>query len=203
MRLRFLSILLLGVTLAAAGAPGTAGAWTRPDFELTLGRTLGANDTPNDGGLSVAVAPMWTAADRAHFGVSVFADDIGTHLATLRDPNVGTDLGVTADLHRWTWGVAWRGDLDVIQRKRWAGGLSAQMGWWRILDDVRGGSLATASDVGLAVGANVRRTLTGDHEVGVAGRWQRLFDQRNSAYRRADGYATLALEWRWNAPRHP
>lgn len=197
--------MLLGITLAAAmvlAAARPAHAWSRPVVNFAVGTTLGADGAPSGGGASAAFTPMWAFADRARFGVSLFADDIGSQLGQLYDPNNHTDLGTAAFAHRWTWGAAWRGDVDVARGRRWTMSASSTWGWWRIEDDQRGNTYAAASAVGLGLGGEVRRTVAPGQTLGVLVRWQRLFAERNASYRRTEHYASAALEWGWaGAPR--
>jgi hypothetical protein len=145
---------------------------------------------------------MWPIADHARFGVSLFADDIGSTIGHLYDPNDQVDLGLGAFAHRWTWGAAWRGDVDLVHMGRWAVAGSGTMGWTRISDDLQGQTYASASAVGVGLGGEVRRSVAAGQTLGLIVRWQRLFDQRNASYRRVTQYATAALEWGWaGAPR--
>jgi len=201
MNARIAIAVALAAAATAAFAP-PAHALSAPAIELAAGQAFGADGAPGGGGLSVAVTPLWPAGDRARFGVTLFADDIGTSLTPLLDPHNGTNLGTSASLHRWTWGAAWRGDLDVARRGPWTASASGTWGWWRIVDDSGGNFVAAASAVGIGLGGAVRHPLGVGHQVGLAVRWQRLFAEKNSAYRRMQGYASAALEWNWTrAPR--
>lgn len=201
MKTRMMMEMVIAVALLAA-ASRPAGAWSRPELKLGLGQTLGADSKPAQGGLSVALAPMWRVSDHTRFGVTVFADDIGSELGPLYDPNNSVSLGTTALAHRWTWGGAWRGDVDVARAGRWTAAASGTWGWWRTEDDLRGANIASASAVGIGLGGEARRQVAPTHALGLVVRWQRLFAQRNSSYRRVQHYASAALEWSWaSAPR--
>ncbi len=191
--------LACAVALAAALAAGPASAFSKPVLDLAAGKTFGVDGTPNAGGLSVAVSPLWRAGDRALFGGSVFFDDIGTASAELFDGANGIDLGTIGDRHRMIYGLAWRGDYDLVQRRRWTAGLTGMAGWWRIQDDLRGDPVAAASAVGYSLGVGARRAMTPRHEVGIALRYQELTSDRRAGFRRVDHYATAGLEWRWTA----
>ncbi len=192
--------LALAAALGACARP--AAAWSVPAFDLAVGQSFGIDGTPHEGGLAVAFSPLWRAGDHARFGATVFADDIGNQTEELFDrsrSDLGSpELGTVVSLHRMTWGLAWRGDWDVLRRGRWTGSLSGLGGWWRVQDDVRGTNLDAASAVGYALGASARRQVTGRHEVGVTLRWQQLTSDRHANYRRVDHYATAALDWRWS-----
>ena len=202
MKIRSLIEAMVAVALVAA-VSRPAHAWSRPEVNLAAGTTLGADNLPAQGGLSVVLAPMWPITDHARFGVSVFADDIGSELGQLRDPNNNTSLGTAAFAHRWTWGGAWRGDVDVARAGRWTASASGTWGWWRIEDDLRGTNVASASAVGVGLGGEMRRPIAPSQTLGIIVRWQRLFAQRNSSYRRVQHYASAALEWGWAGAQRP
>jgi hypothetical protein len=196
-----LSVMLASALLAGVSRP--AHAWSRPETNLALGTTLGADGTPSSGGLSAALSPMWAITDHARFGVTVFADDIGSTLADLYDPNDHTNLGTNAPAHRWTWGGAWRADVDVAHRGPWTAAASGTWGYWRIEDDSHGHTYQAASAVGLGIGGVVRRKVADAQTLGLSVRWQRLFAERNASYRRVEHYASAAVEWSWAAAPRP
>ena len=201
MKTQYLFSMMIAALLVMA-ASQTARAWSRPELNFAAGTTMRADGLPSDGGASVAVSPMWSFAEHARFGVSMFADDIGGKVAHMYDPNDGTDLGLAAFTHRWTWGAAWRGDADVARFGRWAATASGTWGWSRTEDDLGGKTFLAASAVGVGLGGEVRRTIAPGQTLGVIMRWQRLFAERNASYRRVTHYATAAVEWGWaGAPR--
>jgi hypothetical protein len=193
-------MMIAALLLMAAAQP--AHAWSRPELNIAAGTTLNADGHPADGGASIAVSPMWAFTDHARFGVSMFADDIGGQVGPLYDPNDGVDLGLAAFTHRWTWGAAWRGDVDLLHPGRWAATATGTWGWSRTQDDLLGQTFAAASAVGVGLGGEVRRSVAPGQTLGAVVRWQRLFAQRNASYRRETHYVTAALEWGWGgAPR--
>jgi hypothetical protein len=202
MKLKSLVEAVVAVALLAA-SPRPANALSHPEVNLAAGKTLRADSAPAQGGLSIVMAPMWPISDHARFGVSVFADDIGSELGQLYDPNNNISLGTAAFAHRWAWGGAWRGDVDVARAGSWTASASGTWGWWRIEDDLRGTNVASASAVGLGLGGEVRRPIAASQTLGIIVRWQRLFAQRNSSYRRVQHYASAALEWGWAGARRP
>ncbi len=195
------SILLVAALGAAAARPAHAGAV--PVFSFAAGTTLGADSSPAGGGASLTLSPMWPVSDRVRFGVSLFADDIGSDLGDLFDPNDQSNLGTVSLGHRWTWGAAWRGDVDLARAGRWAASASGTWGWWRVEDDLRGTPVASASSVGAGIGMEVRRSVAPGQTLGLLVRGQRLFAQGNSSYRRVQHYATAALEWNWAGAAQP
>ena len=197
MRLPAFIVPALAAALVAAVAAHPAAALTKPAFDIAIGKSFAIDGVPNTGGMSVAFSPLWSIGDRSRFGVTGFADDIGTTQMLLVDRTSALDLGTVAQRHRMTYGLAWRADRDVIRRKRWVAGLTALAGWWRVTDDIRGDFADAASAVGLGLGFEARRAMTSRHEFGLAARYQELTSDRHAGFRRVDHYATAALEWRW------
>jgi hypothetical protein len=197
-----LLFLMIAATLVVT-ASRPAHAWSRPEFNFAAGSTFGADGSPGEGGAAASITPMWPVGERVRFGVSLFADDIGTELGQLYDPNDHTDLGTGALRHRWVWGAAWRGDADIARRGRWAASLSGTWGWSRIEDDSRGAPLTAASAVGVGLGGGVRRSVAPGQTLGLVVRWQRLFAERNASYRRVERYTSAAVEWGWAGARRP
>jgi hypothetical protein len=188
---------VLIAVLAVAAMSQPAAAFTKPQLDLAVGKTFGIDGTPSTGGMSVAFSPLWNLGERSRFGVTGFVDDIGTSAVQLVDRTNSLDLGTVADLHRLTYGVAWRADHDVVRRKRWAAAVTGLAGWWRVADDVRGNPTTAASAIGFGLGLEARKAMTLRHEFGLAVRYQELTSDRHAAFRRVDHYATAALSWRW------
>lgn len=197
MRARTLVLALLLVAGAAAVAPPARARVPRPTLELAGGRTFAVTGEPSDGGASLSVSALWPVMDRVRFGLQAYADDIGTEIVELRDPNDGTPLGTSAEMHRWTYGAAWRADVDAWRAGRWKGGVTGALGLWRVEDDRRGETFAAGGAVGFRVGADARRPLGRGREVGLALNYHRLDQNSASAWRRVDRYASAALELRW------
>jgi len=191
-----LGAALLAPVQAAAGPP-------RPDIVIGAGGTFATSGTPQGGGASFSLSPLWAVNDRMRFGVMVFADDIGTTIARLSDPNDGSDLGAVALDHRWTFGGAWRADADLVHRGRWTGAVTGSWGYWRIEDDVRGVTTAAASAVGVTLGANARHAMSSGQAIGFEVRYHKIFSDRGTAYRRVEHYASAAIDWRWAGSSRP
>ncbi len=194
---------LLAVAALLALAPAKAFALPhvpRPELALSAGRTWAVTGAPDDGGLTFAIAPTWHVCERGRFGFVGYADDLGTQLVELFDPNDGTPLGTAAELHRWTFGAAWRAEADLWDRGPWTVGATGAWGWWRVQDDVRGDVNAAGSAVGFILGADVRRAAGRGREVGLTVRYHRLDENREVTWKRVDRYASAALEMRWKAP---
>jgi hypothetical protein len=188
-------LLVALVTLSVSARPATA--FGRPELTLGAGRTLGADSHPGDGGMTFSLAPMWPVTDRTRFGFTMFADDIGSTLGRMTDPNDGIDLGSVALRHRWTWGAAWRGDWDFARARTWAASMDATWGWSRVEDDVRGTVVQAASAVGTGVGLDIRRPVTKRYQLGLAIDYRLLTGDKNTDYQRTRRYATAAVTWRW------
>ena len=105
--------VLFAALLAAPRAHAAA------ELGLTAGTTLGVNGEPGSGGASASAALLWPFENRFAFGVMIYADDQGTGLTELFDPNTGQSLGTVGDLHRWTYGLGWRGEARLIDSKKW------------------------------------------------------------------------------------
>ena len=81
------TILLAALLVAAAGDAAAGPAIPRPTLELAGGTTFAVTGEPNDGGASFSVAAVWPVMDRVRFGVQLFADDVGSEITDLLDPN--------------------------------------------------------------------------------------------------------------------
>ena len=199
MRVRplFLAALLAAGAAAATPATPARAAVSRPDLVLAGGRTFAVTGLPDEGGASFSVAALWPVMERVRFGVQAYADDIGTEIVELTDPNDGTPLGTTASMHRWTYGAAWRAEADAWSLGRWTGGVSGAFGLWRVEDDRFGATFAAGTAVGFRLGADARRPFGRGRDIGVALNYHRLDQNDETAWRRVDRYASAALEFRW------
>jgi len=196
--------LFLAALLVAGAASAATGALARPaisipppTLEFAGGTTFAVTGEPAGGGATFSVAALWPVMERVRFGVQAYADDIGTEIVELRDPNDGTPLGPAAEMHRWTWGAAWRAEADVWSLGRWKGGASGGLGLWRVEDDRRGVTFAAGSAVGFRLGADARRPFGRGREIGVAINYHRLDQNDQTAWRRVGRYASAAIEFRW------
>lgn len=192
-------LLFAAVLCSAATAHAFVGI-PRPALVLSAGGTFAVTGAPDGGGLSFSLSPLWPVHERARFGLVAFADDVGSQIVELYDPNDGTPLGTSAEMHRWTWGAAWRAEADLLDRGPWTAGASGTWGYWRIEDDRRGVELAAGSAVGFTLGADLRRSIGRARELGLAVRYHRLSEDPSTSWRRVDRYASAALELRWAAP---
>ena len=105
--------LALLATLLALAMPAAAAA---PELSLSGGSTLGVNGEPGSGGAATSAGMSWPVAERFAFGVRLFADDLGTGVAALRDPNTGLALGTVATTHRWSFGGTTATSVSLTDR---------------------------------------------------------------------------------------
>lgn len=197
---RALFALAAAASLAALvpAAARAAPRFVMPDLVFAAGGTFAVTGEPGDGGASLSAAALWPVLDRVRFGVQGFADDVGTDIVELHDPNDGTPIGTTADLHRWAWGAAWRAEADLWSRGRWSAGASGGLGWWRVEDDQRGESRAAGSAVGFRLGLEARRRLGLGRDLGLEVNYHRLSEGSSDTWQRVDRYASVALQLRWS-----
>jgi hypothetical protein len=190
---------LLAMAACAALALGAADAQAMrlPELSLAAGSTTLVNGDPGGGGLAASMSAMWAADSPWTFGLTVFADDMGTDLAHYRDVHDGSDLGAYEAAHRFAYGAAWRVDAALPERGRWEPFASATWGAYRIQDDARGVQLAGFSSTGLSVGAGIRHPALATGAVGLTARWHRL--QRGPS----NGWLSTELDWQWRWGRRP
>lgn len=188
---------LIAAALLLPGACPAAG-WPAPDVTLSAGSTYFASGAIDGGGASGTLSFDWPVNERFAFGVVAFADDIGSRIGELVDPNDGTPLGLVAEAHRWTYGGAWHARAQLLSpRSPW--GLEWRGGWGysRVEDDERGQTFAAASAVGFSSGLGLFRRIGARQAIGVSTRLQLLAVEHGPTDDRANRYGAAALEWRW------
>ncbi|HYM81103.1 MAG TPA: hypothetical protein VEY91_06795 [Candidatus Limnocylindria bacterium] len=186
--------IALGLALSAL-EPAVASGFPAPELVGDFGRTLGVLGAPDEGGFSLALAALWPAHSRARFGVMAFADDLGSRIGRLEDPNDGTDLGAVETIHRWTYGGGWRIDVGFPGRWGWDPFASGTWGAYRLEDDHRGEVSRALSSIGFSLGAGVVRPVSGRAALGVGVRYHRVFNDV------AGRYLSVAAQWRWGGSR--
>jgi hypothetical protein len=174
------------VALLAASA-----AHAGPRFEVGLGATLASSDGPKQEGASAALSALWDFPPMLEFGPMLFADDLGTTIGRLLDPNDGVDLGAVALTHRYTFGGAWRVDVPLIRRETWRGQVGATWGYYRIQDDRLGIVQRAISATGWSLGAGLSRAVRPTMSFGLSVRWHQLLEDRQDHYVRA----SVDLAW--------
>jgi len=160
-------------------------------LELGLGITAASSDGPKQSGAAVTAAMLWDIVPGLDFGVMLFADDLGSRIGRLRDPNDGTDLGAVAEDHRGVFGGAWRADFPLVRGERWRSEAGVTWGYYRIQDDQLGVGYDGMSTVGWSVGAGASRRVRPTAAIGISVRWNQLLEERQDHYVRA----TVDLMW--------
>jgi hypothetical protein len=160
-------------------------------LELGLGVTGASSDGPQQSGAAASAAMLWEVVPRFEFGPMLFADDLGSNVGRLLDPNNGTDLGAVAEDHRSVYGGAWRGDVQMTRGERWRSAASATWGYYRLRDDQIGVVQSVWSAVGWSIGAAVSRRVRPTVAIGASVRWNQLLEERQDHYVRA----TVDLMW--------
>jgi hypothetical protein len=189
-----LLVLLLLATMAGSALAGPA--W--PDLTVALGGTGAVSGTPNSGGFSGSVAGMWPVEERFAFGISVFADDMGSELNELVEPGPPpVSFGTFPGAHRLLYGAGWRFDYEPDLKYRWRPFASATWDYVRIQDDTHGTVTNALSATRIGLGLGVHRNILKRSTVGVVVRFHRLSDDL------VDQYASVTAEWGWRFGRTP
>jgi len=186
----------------AAGLLVAGAAWAGPEVGLSGGTTLAVNGSPGSGGASGSVLLLWPFEDRWAFGLTGYADDFGTALADLFDPNTGGALGTVASRHRWGFGVGWRAEARLAESPLWRLQWGADFGYQRQEQDVRGTVNDAVSGLVVATGPTLLRKVVGGHSIGLTGAWKHMIVSREANADRTTDWAAVAATWRWRgAPR--
>ncbi|MBI5711406.1 MAG: hypothetical protein HZC42_14065 [Candidatus Eisenbacteria bacterium] len=179
--------LALVLALAVA-APACAGA--RPELAGAAGATLGVLGPPDGGGASLSAAALWPVGYGLRFGLSLFAEDMGSETVELTDIHDGSDLGSVAGLHRMALGAAWRLDGEFAPALGWIPFGSATWGIWRVSDDVQGRELGAIGSTGFSLGGGLRHAV-GRFQLGASVRYHRLFNER------VGRFVAAGVDWSW------
>jgi hypothetical protein len=173
--MRFLAAAVAWSVVCAVFLPRTAAALPRPEILTGVGGTVAAAGEPNRGGLSCNLAALWPVEAGLRFGVTLYADDMGEDVGTLRDPHDGTVLGPVQDRHRWVYGGGWRGDYVFGTTGAWDRYASATWGYYRVEDDRLGEVQRAVSSAGFGLGLGLRHPFSPRNPVGASIRYHRLF----------------------------
>ncbi len=188
-----LAVLVLA---AAAGIAGSARAES-PVVVATAGVSLSPNGTPGAGGSAGSFGLLFPFDGRWSCGAALFAEDLGTSLGTLRDPNSGDSLGTVADLHRWAFGGEWQVEARLYRGRRAGLMWGAGFGYGRQERDQRGQVNGAVSGVTASTSATLVVLISHGHAFGVALAARRLFVSTAADPGRSTNWATAAFEWRW------
>jgi hypothetical protein len=189
------AVVLLALAVAVTGAATAVSA--SPLFEGAFGVTGAILGDINEGGASVSGSVMWPVPEvwtgsrvSARFGVMAHADDMGSEITTLKDPNDGQPIGSTESAHRSTWGGSWRLDAMLPPWKSWVPEASGSWGYYRVNDDVRGVSVSSLGSAGFSLGLGIGHSLGALSGTAVV-RYHRLFNDRTGRYVTGG----IALRW--------
>ena len=188
-----LAVLVLA---ASAGIASVARAES-PVVVAPAGVSLSPNGTPGAGGSAGSFGLLFPFDGRWSFGGALFAEDLGTGLGTLRDPNSGGALGTVADLHRWAYGGEWQIEARLHHGRRLGLMWGAGFGFGRQERDQRGQVNGAVSGVTASTSATFVVPVSHGHAVGVALAARRLFVNTAADPGRSTNWATAAFEWRW------
>jgi hypothetical protein len=188
----------LGLLLALAClAPATARAEGSPELSVATGTTFSVDGEPGGGGAALALGLVWPIAKGVGFGVTLRADDHGTGREELFDPNTQQSLGVTAGLHRWSWGVDWTATHRLLTSRRSRLEARVGFGYLRQEADRRGVVGDAVTGTRLSAGLGWLRPMSHGHALGASLALNRAAIRRTADPGRTTSWATAAVEWRW------
>lgn len=190
------SALVLAALVLAADLR-TARAVPLPEVMAEMGRSF-AVDSPVDGvfdqgGISAALSALWPVEDRLRFGVSLFADEVGSQFAEVIDEsqNPPVSLGVFDLAHINVYGGAWRLEAIGPPLGRLSTFARGDFGLYRFQADENGDFIAAATKVGWSLGGGAMLPVRENHAVGITFSFDRVFDDLTR------DYMSAALAWHW------
>jgi len=177
-----------------ASAVSTSGA---PEVLVSVGSTFGVNGVPGRGGASVSAGMVWPFERRYAFGGTLFADDLGTGLQELLDPNTGAALGTVASTHRRSFGGEWRAEARLHEsrsaRLLWGAGFGYAQ---QVLEEF-GTTKDAVSGVMASTGVTFLYKLSHGHALGTTLAYRHQFVHLESDSDRSTTWATATFDWRW------
>ena len=192
---------LLLATLLAAGA-GPARALPMPDVVAEFGRSFAVDSSVDgvfdEGGFSLAGSALWPA-DRLRFGLTLFADDLGSLTEERVDDSVTppVPLGTFHVAHVAVAGALWRMEVDgprVAWLETFARG---DWGLFRFRADEFGSQIDSESKLGWSLGGGVMVPMNSGHSFGLTLNFHRTFHE---FFR---DYMSAAAAWHWRPNRAP
>ncbi|MEO5619225.1 MAG: hypothetical protein ABIS67_15755 [Candidatus Eisenbacteria bacterium] len=189
---------LTAAALGAIAATPLAAGPRMPQLTLGIGGTGAVAGDLNNGGFAVWGAALWPVEGPWSVGVTGFVDDMGNRLVRVTDgatPPVA--LGTVEDRHRFAFGGGWQMNARLPNAGRWEPVASAFWSVARIQDDARGTVLGAESTTGLGLGLGIRRPVLQRSTVGVAFRYQHLFNDI------VESYMSGGVEWGWRFGKTP
>ena len=183
----------------AAGPARALPSMLPPELVVGAGWTMAVNGQPGTGGAAGTVAAQWPFAARWSFGGSIFAQDMGTEVAPLYDPNSGEALGAVATTHRWSYGLEWRAETTLRESgpMRWEG--TGGFGYARQERDERGTVNDAVSGITATVGITGLWQTKHAHAFGATLLYRHLFVDTQPSPDRATHCMSAQLEWRWRS----
>jgi hypothetical protein len=190
------------VALLAAEPARALPSMLPPELVVGAGWTMAVNGEPGTGGAAATLAAQWPFAARWSFGGSIFAQDQGTLVEPLYDPNSGEPLGSVATTHRWSYGIEWRAETTLRERGplRWEG--TGGFGYARQERDNQGVVNDAVSGITAMVGLTGLWQTKHAHAFGVTVLYRHQFVDTEPSPDRATRCMSAQLEWRWrSAPK--
>jgi len=189
----------LALVLLAPRAAHALPGMLPPELVVGAGWTMGVNGEPGTGGAAGTLAAQWPFAEHWSFGGAFFAQDQGTQVEELYDPNTGEALGAVATTHRWTYGLEWRAETMFRENGplRWSA--SGGFGWARQERDVRGTVNDAVSGISAMVGLTSLWQTKHAHAFGVSLLYRHQFVDTEPSPDRATRAISAQLEWRWRS----
>ena len=170
-----------------------------PELVVGAGWTMAVNGEPGTGGAAGTLAAQWPFTAHWSFGGAFFAQDMGTEVSSLTDPNSGEPLGAVATSHRMAYGLEWRAEgafRETVQtRWQWNGGF----GYARQERDQRGVVNDAVSGITASTGITALWQTKHAHAFGVTLQYRHQFVDTEASSDRATRCMSAQLEWRWRS----
>jgi hypothetical protein len=170
-----------------------------PELVVGAGWTMGVDGEPGTGGAAGTIAAQWPFAARWSFGGAFFAQDQGTLVEPLTDPNSGELLGEVATTHRWSYGLEWRAETTLRERGqlRWQG--TGGFGYARQERDQHGVVNDAVSGITAMAGLTGLWQTKHAHAFGVTLLYRHQFVDTEASPDRATHCVSAQFEWRWRS----
>jgi hypothetical protein len=179
------------VTAPAVSASGA------PEILASIGTTLGVNGVPGSGGASAVAGMVWPFERRFTFGGTLFADDLGTGLEELHDPNTGTPLGTVGSTHRWAYGGEWRGEMRLHETRSLRLLWDAGFGYAQQVLESFGTATDAVSGVTASTGLTFLYKVSHGHAFGTTLGYRHQFVHLESDPNRSTTWTSVTFDWRW------
>jgi len=192
---------LVLATLFAGAVP--ARAVPMPDVVAEVGRSFAVDSSVDgvfdEGGFSLACSALWPAADRLRFGLTLFADDLGSLTEERVDDSVTppVPLGTFHVAHVAVAGALWRTEVVGPRVARLETFGRADWGLFRFRADEFGSQLDSESKLGWSLGGGVMVPMKSGHSFGLTFNFHRTFHE---FFR---DYMSAAAAWHWRPGRAP